>query len=210
MASAVNRLPTTRHSLLLRLADASDNAAWIEFLEVYETTSFRFVCSRGLQPTDAEDVTQRVLTAVMEKSRNWQPDAARGSFGAWLFRVARNLSAKAWNEQARKPIGNGDSASAALLAEVPGPSNDDQTVFHLEYRRALFHWAADRVRERVNDATWQAFWMTAAEQQDAKDVAQGLGMSLSSVYTAKCRMLARIRQEIDCFENELSIHDNSH
>lgn len=200
----MNRLPDTRHSLLLRLADAGDGDAWGEFLDVYERAIFRFVCSRGLQPADAEDVTQRVLEAVLEKARQWKPGTSEGSFGAWLFRVARNLSAKAWNERIRHGADSGCGDQAHRL-QAPVLSEEDKTIFHLEYRRALFRWATDRVRVHVERCTWEAFWRTAVEGLDAGGVAKDLGLSLSSVYTAKCRMLARIRAEIDCFENEFSI-----
>ena len=201
----MNRLPKTRHSLLMRLANASDGTAWSEFLDVYELTIYRFACSRGLQPADAEDVTQRVLAAVLEKSRDWRPDATQGSFGAWLFRVTRNQAAKTWKERINNPLGAGGSDHGAILAEVPELSDEEKTIFHTEYRRALFRWAADRVRDRVEKTTWTVFWMTAIDGLNADEVSRSLGISLSSVYTAKCRMLARIRNEIDGFENDLSI-----
>ncbi len=198
----MNRLPITRHSLLLRLADAEDTTAWNEFLEVYEVAIYRYACSRGLQLADAEDVTQKVCVAVLEKATNWEPSAERGSFGAWLFRVTRNLSAKIWNDRKRSSVGSGDSDAVLMLADVPEPSDEEKTVFHFEYRRALFHWAAERIREQVREPTWRAFWMTAVEGMETEAVATELGISASSIYTAKCRVLARIRSEIECFEND--------
>ena len=201
----MNRLPDTRHSLLLRLANGGDGDAWAKFLDVYERVIFRFVCSRGLQPADAEDVTQRVLEAVFEKARQWEPGASRGSFGAWLFRVARNLSAKVWNERIHRDVACRGSGDEVRRLQTPELSEEDKTIFHLEYRRALFRWAADRVRVHVERCTWEAFWRTAVDGLDPDRVANDLGLSLSSVYAAKCRILARIRTEIDCFENDFSI-----
>jgi RNA polymerase sigma-70 factor (ECF subfamily) len=199
---SVNRLPKTRNSLLLRLADAKDCVAWGEFLDVYEQTILRFARSRGLQTADAEDVTQRVLVAVLDKVRDWKLDATRGSFGAWVLRVTRNLAAKAWNERNRSPFASRGGQNCGSLADVPGVSNEDKTIFQLEYRRSLFRWAADRVRDQVENTTWQAFWMTAVQGLDPGQVAKKLGASLSSVYTAKCRVLSRIRSEIERFEKE--------
>ena len=202
----MNRLPTTRHSLLLRLADAGDDVAWNEFLEVYERAIFRFACSRGLQPADAEDVTQRVLAAVMHKMRAWKADSNRGSFGAWLFRVTRNLAAKTWNDRVKQPVQIGEREAAELyeISELPDATESDATLFQSEYRKALFHWAADRVRKNVKAVTWDAFWMTAIDQRPASEVASTLSLSATSVYTAKYRMLARIRTEIEAFESEFS------
>jgi RNA polymerase sigma-70 factor (ECF subfamily) len=48
----------------------------------------------------------------------------------------------------------------------------------------------------VQPATWQAFWQTAVEDCPAAQVAQALAMSVGAVYTAKSRVLERIKQEI--------------
>jgi RNA polymerase sigma-70 factor (ECF subfamily) len=201
----VNQLPATRHSLLIRLADARDGVAWNEFLEVYEQAIFRFACSRGLQPADAEDVTQRVLAAVVEKMPSWEAGPVKGRFGAWLFHVTRNLAAKTWNDRAYGPVTTGGSDAVIDLAEIP---EQEQTLFETEWRKALFHWAAERVRHQIQASTWQAFWATAVECRAATVVANELSMSVASVYAAKCRTLARIRDEIEAFEGEFALAPN--
>lgn len=203
----VNETPKTRHSLLLRLADAGDGEAWSEFLEVYERAVFRYVISRGLQPADAEDVTQRVLEAVLVKSRSWDATSG-GSFSAWLFRVAKNLAAKSWNERVRMANDAGSDSTANWLEQFPEPSEEEKTVFQLEYRKAMFHWAAQRVKDQFKTETWDAFWLTTAEQLDAASAAQQLGVTKSAVYVSKCRVLAKVKTEIERFEREFS-HDGS-
>jgi len=42
----------------------------------------------------------------------------KGRFGAWLFRVTRNLAAKAWHDRVVQPLTTGDSSAAFDLAEV--------------------------------------------------------------------------------------------
>ena len=198
----MDRLPTTRRSLILRLADRGDTAAWTEFLEVYERAVFRFARSRGLQPADAEDVTQRVLAAIVEKAPTWDADPARGRFRGWVLRVAHNLAARARRDQRYQPRTADDSVAVRLLADLAASGGDADAAFHHEYRKALFHWAAERVRDAVKDTTWQAFWQTAVDGREPAAVAETLGVSLATVYTAKCRMLDRIRQEIERFESQ--------
>ena len=60
-----------------------------------------------------------------------------------------------------------------------------------------FCWAAGLVQKEVEPVTWKAFWLTAVESVSAADVAAHLSIKIGSVYTAKCRTMARIRQLVD-------------
>ena len=54
----------------------------------------------------------------------------------------------------------------------------------------------DVVRGDIEERTWQAFWRTAIEQQETKEVAAALDMTEANVRNAKSRVLARIREEL--------------
>ncbi len=186
----MSRLPQTRHSLLIRLSQRSDDA-WAEFLEVYEQAIFRYCRQRGLQDADAHDVTQSVLLAVHKRVDTWDGDPSRGSFRGWLFRAARNIVVDALADRSRQAIVGGGTSVAGLFAELPQESGAD--AFLQEYHRSLFEWAASRVQSEVHERTWKAFFQTAVEGKRPEDVARELGVSVGSVYTAKCRVVARLR-----------------
>lgn len=194
-------LPETRHSLLLQLRDRSDEA-WAEFLLVYEHAIFSFCRHQGLQDSDARDVTQEVLVAFHRRLSDWDQDSSKGKLRGWLFRVARNLAVNKYRERVRRAA-SGDSQTRSLLAELPtAEGSQENAAFLLEYRRSVMHRAAERVRPHVQDSSWQAFWKTAVEGVKPAQVAEELGLSVGSVYAAKCRVFARIRQTIDTFSDE--------
>lgn len=191
----MSQLPQTRQSLLLRLGTQS-NDAWSEFLEIYEQAIVDYARRRGLQEADARDLTQDVMAAVTRKVDDWEPDPRRGSFRGWLFRVARNMVIDKVRAKARHVAASGDSRVAQILAEQPDNREAESSIFWSDYRRKLMHWAALRIKPEVKESSWQAFWLTAVEGQNAEQVAKKLGMTAGAIYGAKFRIVSRIRKMV--------------
>lgn len=81
---------TTRRSLLVRVRDTADDAAWTEFVDRYRELIRRFSLARGLQPSDADDICQLVFERLARALRSFEYDPARGRFRGYLFRIVRN------------------------------------------------------------------------------------------------------------------------
>ncbi len=190
--------PTTRVSLIARLNDAADAAAWNEFVNIYLPLLYRLARSKGLQHADAEELAQEVLAAVARAIHRWEPDADRGRFRDWLFRIARNMIINFLTRPKYRPWGGG-SEIMTLLHEQPAATEEEATLFELEHRREVFRYAAARVREVVNEKTWQAFWLTAVEDRPIADVARTLQVSVGNVYLARCRVMTRLKKEVEQF-----------
>ena len=186
-------LPETRASLILRLPDAADARAWDDFTAVYGPLVYRLARRHGLQPADSDDLVQEVLSAVARSVEMWLARSDRGPFRAWLLKIAKNHALNALTRHKHKPTGTGDTGMLELLTQQAA-NGDGASGFDLEYRRELFRWAAERLREEVSDHTWQAFWRTAVEGQAIALVATQLGMSVGSIYIARSRVMARLRE----------------
>src|SRR5437588_2057593 len=81
--------PPTRATLLLRLADPRDGAAWAEFVQLYAPLVYGYARKQGLQDADAADLSQDVLRAVAGAVGRLDYDPRRGAFRNWLFTVVR-------------------------------------------------------------------------------------------------------------------------
>jgi RNA polymerase sigma-70 factor (ECF subfamily) len=188
--------PTTRHSLVLRLRNLDDQAAWAEFVQVYEPLVYRLARGKGLQDADARDLCQEVFRAVAGAIERWDPDPARGRFRAWLFRIARNLLVNFLARQRRQPRGSGHTSVQELLEAQPAGDARAEAEFAAEFRRRAFRWAAEQVRAEFADSTWQAFWRTGVDGRPVAEVAAELSLSAGAVYVARSRVLARLRDRV--------------
>jgi len=94
--------PETRASLILRLPNAADSAAWEEVVQVYGPVVFRMARKQGLQGADADDLVQEVFTAVAKQVEQWLWRSDRGPLRAWVLRIARNIAVNAPEKRSRE------------------------------------------------------------------------------------------------------------
>jgi RNA polymerase sigma-70 factor (ECF subfamily) len=182
-------MDSTPASLLDRLRQPDDGAAWTQFVHLYTPLLHRWALGLRLQPADAADLIQDVFLAVLRALPQFQYDAGR-SFRAWLHTVLRNK----WNERQRRRSAKLPGNEAAL-AEFPdadraGPFEE------AEYRRHLLAQALDLIRPEFTPPTWQAFCVTVLEGRPAADARKATGLTLNAIYLARGRVLRRLREVV--------------
>jgi RNA polymerase sigma-70 factor (ECF subfamily) len=188
-------IPPTRASLLLRLRDPRDAAAWAEFVGLYGPLVYGYLRKQGLQDADAADLSQDVLAAVARGIGRLEYDPRRGAFRNWLFTAVRRKLAN-WRRALRsRPDLRPDPEAERLLEEHTAPEAAE-AEWQAEWERRLFAWACEQVRREVTAVTWQAFWKTAIEDRPGKQVAGDLGLTVAAVYGARRRVLARLKDLI--------------
>src|SRR5215472_4606223 len=138
--------PPTRPSLLIRLRDHEDHAAWGRFVEVYAPLIYGYLRKRGLQDADAADLTQTCLRQVAAHVGSLEYDPRRGTFRGWLFTIVRNRLRDFRDQPRRLYQGSGDSRVQRLLEDQAAPEPEENARWERDYRLRLLAWAADRVR----------------------------------------------------------------
>jgi RNA polymerase sigma factor (sigma-70 family) len=197
----MNPIPETRASLLIRVRDPADQAAWHEFVEIYRPVILRVARQKGMQEADAEDVAQDVLAAVAKAVEQREHDPRRAKFRTWFNRVAQNAILNALTRR-RQDRGSGDSALLAVLNQHESHTGPDSDLLRLEYRREVFRRAVRQVRKEFHQATWDAFWLTAVEGRAVEVVAEELAKNPGAVYAARSRVIRRIQEKVTEYEQE--------
>lgn len=191
--------PDTRPSLLLRIRDLEDREAWEEFEGLYRQVIHRMAIARGMQVADADDLTQQVLWSVSQAIDRFKIDNKRAKFRTWLRTIARRAIV---NALARSPQDLAEGGSDVMAALHQQPARDGESKqLELDYRREVFLVAAAALQREFHPTTWQAFWETVVLDKSIDEVATRLGCSRGSIYTARCRVIQRLKQEVLKFDD---------
>ncbi len=192
--------PDTRPSLILRLGDRADDAAWAEFMEIYEPILFRLASRWGLQDADAREVVQETLLAVANAIPQFS-SAGRGAFRAWLNTITRNKLADHLAKRSKQERGSGDSQIQHWL-DQQACETSSASIWDWQAKRQIFAWAADRARHQVSESTWAAFYRTSVGGEPVAEVAKDLGLREGMVYVARSRVMARLRQHVETWTKQ--------
>jgi RNA polymerase sigma factor (sigma-70 family) len=188
--------PATRPSLLVRLRDPRDQDAWQEFFQVYSSVIYGFARRKGLQDADAADLMQDVLRRVAASADKFDYDPRRGTFRGWLFTVTRNRLYDLTDRKKKQVQAAGGSDMLDQLNRQPAADDGADAAWDHEYQQGIMRWAMERVRGEFQESTWQAFLLTAMEGKSPQEAAGQLKTSAGAVYVAKSRVLARLRAEV--------------
>ncbi len=185
--------PETRHSLIVRLRNERDEAAWRDFVTIYESFLMRLLARQGVPEHHVPDVTQQILIAIGRSVENWSSDDRPASFRRWLATVSRHVVIKFLTRERKQAAGPGGTAWIEQLRELPSrtAASDDA-----QYQHELIVWAAEQVRHEFLETSWAAFWATAIEGQNVGEVADQLRLTPGSIYMSRSRIMARIRSKI--------------
>ncbi|MCA9042264.1 MAG: sigma-70 family RNA polymerase sigma factor [Planctomycetaceae bacterium] len=190
--------PRTSGTLLLRLRDLDNQSAWEEFLDHYGPRIFAWAKNRGLQESDATDITQEVLARFIQAIRSFEYDPRKGSFRGWLKTVTHNTIATFQKSNSKPGRGSGDSQIQRILNSIEGEEAIDSLaqLLEKEMEYELLREAEDRVQLRVHPKTWLAYTLSVRDQLSAAEVSQKLDISVSEVYVSKSRVIKQLKEEV--------------
>ena len=181
---------STSESLLLRLQKANDQQAWSRFVRLYTPLLFHWARGTGLQPQDAADLVQEVLTIVFRKLPEFRYDPSK-SFRSWL----RTITMNKFREFCRRRSVSRNAATGTVLNFVAA-DRDAGTSWDVSYQKSLFESAMKMLETEFRPKTWDAVKKFVVENRPAAEIAAETGVSVWTIYAAKSRLMARLREEL--------------
>jgi RNA polymerase sigma-70 factor (ECF subfamily) len=151
----------------------------------------------GLQANDAADLGQEVFQVIATRLKTFRRDSPQDSFTAWVRGITRNKLREHYRRRTVGGVGQGGSDAMQQLRELSLGLSESRTSPQSSERAQLLRAAVVGVQAEFESATWSAFWRTAVEGHPTAEVAAELGISSSGVRQARCRVLRRLRQELD-------------
>lgn len=177
---------TTTLTHLRRLGDFADREAWERVEGHFRAPIQRFARQLGVPGDDAADVAQETLLALARSIRDGAFDPGRGSLSRWIFGIAYRQSLAALRR--RRDL----QASSVLMGIADEQSASSS--WDVEWERAMLERCEEEARAHFEPATFDAYRLVVHEGCAPSEAAARLGVEIKSVYNAKHRVLARIRE----------------
>ncbi len=183
---------TTQPSLLSRVRDPSNQAAWREFDGKYRELILRYCRAKSLQASDAEDVRQIAMTNLAKSLRSFEYNPARGRFRSYLGQVVRSAISK----HSSRPQVKARALDSVVLATIEAsPSDVEDPVWEQEWIRHHYRLAMQQVRATFDPRSVDAFDRLLAAES-VSQVAEAIGLSTQAVHKIKQRVRDRLKEII--------------
>jgi RNA polymerase sigma-70 factor (ECF subfamily) len=158
---------------------ALDAAAWQELFEQYHRKMYSFAYVRTGDLNAAEEIASEVFAAAVAGIGRYRPTGA--PFAAWLYRIARNITADHLDRRRRRPT----ASLEGVEIEVSGPA------LQVERQADLARGIAALTREQQEVISLR--YMSDCSLEEA---AQAMGKSVGAVKLLQHRAIIALRKQM--------------
>ena len=185
----------TSLSLLDRIRETSDAQSWDRLTRLYAPLLRRWVVRYDVQDSDADDIVQEVLVAVLNELHKFQHNEQKGAFRKWLRTILVNRVRRFWRSRRYQPVATGTSSIDEMLNQLEVDGSEVSGVWNREHDDHIITQLMRGIQPRFGPQVWEAFHRQVVHGEKADLVAQDLSISISAVYKAKSRVLSALRRE---------------
>jgi RNA polymerase sigma-70 factor (ECF subfamily) len=186
----------TQRSLLLRVAEG-DEASWQRFVDLYQPLIRAWLSRYPIQRQEVEDLTQDIFAAVIRGLNRFSHSGQPGAFRGWLRTITANRAREFWRAGKGRAHASGGTEFLQMVEQLEDPQSSLSREWDVQHDEHVLRQLLSLLDVEFEPATVRAFHRLVFDNQGAADVAAELNMSVAAVYTAKSRVLRRLREEAE-------------
>lgn len=189
----------TRMTLLAKIRDKHDDAAWADFAYYYRKYIYNIARRMQLDHGAAEEVVQIVMIQSWNKLPDFNYDPSKGRFRGWLCRVTGNAVKNYYRDNINRFVElEPDSTFSEELITEP----EVEKIAEEEWKEYLPKLAWKNIQKHF-DENVKKVWEMTQKGKKVSEIAKKLGITESSVYVYKKRVQDKLRAEIKQLEFDL-------
>jgi RNA polymerase sigma-70 factor (ECF subfamily) len=187
-------MDSTSRSLLFQAQEGRE-AAWQRIVDLYRPLIRGCLLQRGVDAQDAEDLTQEVLAVLVRELPRFRHAGQTGAFRSWLRHITVNRAREYWRAGRQRTAAVGGSDFLQQIQQLEDSDSDLTRNWNEEHDRHVLRHLLAQMEDEFGPTPIRAFCRLMFDGAPAREVATELGTTVGAVYTAKSRVLARLREE---------------
>ena len=182
---------TTHFSIVGHLKEEEDSS-WERFFQTYGPLIRMHGKDCGVPEGALDDLVQNVMFCFFEKCDKFNYDPTKGRFRDYMRTIIRNQACQIHRKRKSEKAQLSSEKEREFKPQEEDNSNLEE-LWDEEWRSFLYLQAIEKLRDQVDEKTFQIFQLYALRGLPCRRVAAFMEVSESSVYAAKSRCLEHLR-----------------
>lgn len=187
------RMESTRLSLLTQACSGSEHA-WGEMVELYQPLVYGWLRRQDVAHHDAEELTQDVLSVVVKELPEFSHSGNEGAFRSWVRQITVNRARGFWRAGKIRPSATGETKFLKMVEQLADDASTLSQRWDREHDQHVLRECLRRIEAEFSVATLTAFRRQVFDGTPADHVAAELSITRGAAYSAKARVLRKLRQ----------------
>ena len=186
----------TRETLLLKLKNQHNEAAWQEFNNIYKGFIWAILIKMHVPSADQDDLVQEILLKAWKSLPEFEYNRSKGKFRNWLSQVTSNAACSYFRQHNKKSkLFSDTQTDQGVEAEIDKITRD-------EWKSFISQMAWEKVSKTLSDSVRQCFELIS-KGEDLNDIATKMDLPYNTVCVYKRRIINKIAKEISDLEDEI-------
>lgn len=168
---------------LIQLAKKGDEAAFGQLYDLYAQKLFAFIITKTRHRHTSEDILQDVFVKAWRALPSF--DIEKGSFSAWMYRIATNCMNDYFRSLQRRPVNLPLEEHASLVA-------DQKPTFAEEYDVEIEGDQVKQALDELPDEYKQVLLLRFKQGLSAKEIAEVINKTSMAVRLIQHRALKKL------------------